>query len=100
MPSKLLASAMPAPTHSLDHHQEKQPKPLPSVDAALAYPIPDAARVIGSSRSGIYNLISEGKLTPRRLGGRTLILADDLKRLVHSLPIAPIRQHGNNTDTD
>ena len=60
-------------------------------DGAIALTIQDAARLIGTSRSGIYRLANEGTLTPRKLGGRTVILRADLDRLVADLPAAPIR---------
>lgn len=59
--------------------------------APLAYSIRDAAALIGTSRSGIYRLAAEGAITPRRLGGHTVVLASDLRVLVDSLPPALIR---------
>ena len=61
-------------------------------DGAIALTIQDAARLIGTSRSGIYRLANEGALQPRKLGGRTVILRADLDRLVADLPAAPIRR--------
>jgi hypothetical protein len=48
----------------------------------LAYRINDAERVSGISRSGLYNLIKEGKLHSIVVAGRRLIPADALKALL------------------
>lgn len=60
--------------------------------AALAYTITDASRVSGFSRTRLYQLFGEGRLTPRRAGRRTLVLASELQQLVSSLPPAPVRR--------
>lgn len=73
-------------------HASSLAKTLPAIETALAYSVPDAVRICGISRSGLYKLFSEGKLTPRRLGGRTLVLAADLHDFVRALPPAPIRR--------
>ena len=59
--------------------------------APLAYTILDAARVSGLSRSGLYRHFAAGDLTPRKAGGRSVILAADLNRFLAALPTAPIR---------
>jgi excisionase family DNA binding protein len=40
----------------------------------ILLPVPDACRVIGVSRSVLYELIAEGAITTRKLGRKTLIL--------------------------
>ena len=57
----------------------------------LAYTIAEAVKVTGFARTRLYDLASEGKITFRRAGRRTVILADDLRTLLASLPAAPIR---------
>jgi hypothetical protein len=52
----------------------------------LAYDIPGAVEASGQSRSGIYEAIKAGKLIARKRGFRTVILADDLRRWLESLP--------------
>mgnify|MGYP003793014283 CR=1 FL=1 len=52
----------------------------------ISVTIPEAVQMIGLGRSSIYKLFDEGKLTPRKSGKRTLILVEDLKRYVESLP--------------
>lgn len=45
----------------------------------LAHSVPDAARRIGISRSGLYILIGRGEIAVAKVGHRTLILDDDLR---------------------
>ncbi len=53
---------------------------------SLAYSIADAAKAAGIGRTTVYSLIRTGKLPARKLGARTVILADDLEALIRSLP--------------
>ncbi len=62
-----------------------------TLQAALAYRIPDACRVLGLGRTRLYALIAEGKIEARRCGGRTLIPADSLRAFLAGLPAAAIR---------
>ncbi len=48
----------------------------------LAYSMKDASRVSALSRSRLYELIAEKKLEVRKVGRRTLIPAESLRRLV------------------
>lgn len=57
----------------------------------LALSIRDACAAIGVGRTKLYSLINDGQLEARALGGRTVIPAESLERLVASLPPAPIR---------
>jgi excisionase family DNA binding protein len=50
----------------------------------LAYRIPDAAAASGLGRSSIYNAINAGELEVLKVGKRTLIEADELKRWLAS----------------
>lgn len=54
----------------------------------LAVGVPEAAEMVGIGRSSLYLLFRDNKLTPRKSGKRTLVLVDDLKRYVESLPPA------------
>ena len=54
----------------------------------LAYTIPDACRISAASRSAIYRAVKAGELTLRKRGTRSLILADELRRWLQSLPVA------------
>lgn len=57
----------------------------------LAYTIQEAVQATGFTRTRLYQLASDGQITFRRAGRRTVILADDLRSLLASLPPAPIR---------
>jgi excisionase family DNA binding protein len=50
----------------------------------LALRIKEAVAVSGLSRSTIYKLVSEKKLRAVKVGGRRLILREDLQALLHS----------------
>ena len=54
----------------------------------LAYTIPDACKASAASRSAIYRAIKSGDLTLRKRGTRSLIMADELRRWLQSLPVA------------
>jgi excisionase family DNA binding protein len=56
----------------------------------LAYGVVEAARVAGIGRSTIYEMLASGDLTAVKLGRRTLIPADELRRFIAALP--PARQ--------
>jgi excisionase family DNA binding protein len=55
--------------------------PLPP-DVAITYRVNDAAKVVGLSRSKIYELIGEGKLRSVMVAGRRLIPSDALRDLL------------------
>jgi excisionase family DNA binding protein len=52
----------------------------------LALTIKDAARVIGCSRSTIYELIAEGRLEAFKLGAATRITMASVKTLIEGAP--------------
>ena len=54
----------------------------------LAFTINEASAALGIGRSKLYGLISEGKLKPRKLGKRTLILAVELRQFSANLPFS------------
>jgi hypothetical protein len=60
----------------------------------IAYTLREATAASRLSRSALYRLIGEGKLAPRKVAGRTLLLAEELHALITSAPIAPIRGAG------
>ena len=51
---------------------------------ALAISINDAARVLGLGRTSIYAMIADGRLEAFKLGRRTLVKANSIRRLVAS----------------
>lgn len=50
----------------------------------LAYSVHEAAATLGLSASSIWKWISLGQLRAVRVGGRTLIPADELERILKS----------------
>jgi hypothetical protein len=56
------------------------------ISQALAYRLQDAARVSGASVATLYRAAAEGKITIRKLRGRSVILADELRGWLSSLP--------------
>ena len=57
----------------------------------LAYTIAGACAAGGFGRTTAYELVAEGKLDARKIGGRTIILAESLRAYLASLPRADIR---------
>lgn len=52
----------------------------------LAFSISEAVRVSGLGRTKLYEEISAGHLPVRKLGSRTLVLAEDLRAFLKALP--------------
>lgn len=50
--------------------------------------IAEACAVAGIGRTKIYQAITEGTLNARKCGKRTLVLRDDLRHFLASLPTA------------
>ena len=48
----------------------------------LAYSINDTAKVLSLGRTSIYAMIADGRLEAFKLGRRTLIKAESVRRLV------------------
>lgn len=64
--------------------RETKPAPTP-----LAYRPAAAAQVLGVSRSIIYQMMADGKLAARHLGGATLIAHEELVRVLEAAPLTP-----------
>lgn len=52
----------------------------------IAVSIPDAAKMLGVSRTKIYTLIASQELSRRKAGKRALILVSDLRNYAENLP--------------
>lgn len=52
----------------------------------ISVTIPEAVQLTGIGRSSLYRLFSDGKLTPRKSGKRTLVLVEELESYIKSLP--------------
>lgn len=61
----------------------------------MSYSPSDAAKVIGVSRSTLFNLLARGDLKARKLGTRTLITSAELERYLSELPAAEFRAHNS-----
>lgn len=48
----------------------------------LAFTIAEACHAVGIKRSKLYELIGEGRVESRKIGSRTIIPEDSLRRLV------------------
>ncbi|WP_372733041.1 helix-turn-helix domain-containing protein [Novosphingobium sp.] len=48
----------------------------------LAYSINETARLLSMGRTSIYGMIADGRLEAFKLGTRTLIKAESIRRLV------------------
>ena len=53
-----------------------------------AFTINELATEIGIGRSKIYLLMAEGKLKARKIGKRTIFLAEDVQAYLSNLPTA------------
>ena len=52
----------------------------------LAVTLREASALSGLGRSTLYKLFGQGRLTPRKVGKRTLILVSELEAFMASLP--------------
>ena len=62
----------------------QQITPPLTVTDAIAVGISDGVRISGLGRSTLYNFAKAGKLPLRKVGGRTLIMVDDIRRLIET----------------
>ena len=58
-----------------------------SGEGFLAHTIEDAAKITTCGRTSIYQAIKEGGLKARKFGRRTIILDEDLRAWLASLPL-------------
>ena len=64
------------------------------LEKQLAYNISEAGQASKTGRTAIYDAIRSGELRAVKRGRRTLILADDLRRWLESLPaVTPKNGH-------
>lgn len=52
-----------------------------------SFSISEACRISGIGRTKVYEAISDGRLTARKFGKRTLILRADLRAFLDNLPM-------------
>jgi hypothetical protein len=53
----------------------------------IAYPLPEAARVAGVSRTRIFEAVRRRELTIRKAGRSSIVTHDDLMAWINSLPV-------------
>lgn len=78
----------------VDRKAVRKPKPALT---PIAHRPGDAARVLGVSRSTIYQMMADGKLEARHLGGATLIAHEELVRVFQSAPLTPHSKFARNS---
>lgn len=54
----------------------------------ISLTIQDVSKTTGIGRTRVFELIRDGKLLARKIGTRTIILAEDLKTFLDKLPSA------------
>jgi len=57
----------------------------------IAYTVDEVVELLGVGRTTLYEAIKAGDLQTKKLGRRTLILAEELDRWVDSLPASSAR---------
>jgi excisionase family DNA binding protein len=66
---------------------------------ALAHSVSEACSIARTGRTSLYEAIRTGALRAVKRGRRTLILDDDLRRWVQSLPPVVVQTaHSNNKE--
>ena len=68
---------------------------MSEIPRRLAYGIPEAASMLSIERSTLYRHAKLGRITIRKLGGRSVILSDDLVSYLRELPILGSRAQRN-----
>jgi len=53
----------------------------------IAYTVPEALAAIGIGRTNLYKMAAQGKVVMKRVGGRTLVTAASLHRLVEEAEV-------------
>lgn len=64
----------------------------------LAYGIKEVGRAINAGQSTVYEYIKTGRIRAVKHGRRTLVLADDLRRYLSSLPAIPAEATSAQSD--
>ena len=69
------------------------------MQSPVSHTIAEASARSGIGRTVLYHLINTGQLPARKLGRRTLIMDDDLRRCLTSLPKFKVKpEKGSNKE--
>ena len=63
------------------------------MNVPLAYSIAEACSVARAGRTSLYEAIRSGALRAVKRGRRTIVLADDLRRYLETLPVVVPKSH-------
>jgi excisionase family DNA binding protein len=72
------------------HSAPAEPSKFSKPDSLLD--VPEATRLLGVSRSSLFELLRTGQLPAVKLGRRTLIRSSELRRFIANLTAAEYRQ--------
>lgn len=56
--------------------------------AKLAYTVDESAKALGLSSATVWAMLKDGELKARKLRGRTLVLREELRRVLDAAPLA------------
>jgi excisionase family DNA binding protein len=68
------------------------------MDDSLVFTIAEACRALGIGKTKLYSLIDDGRLPARKIGRRTVMVFEDLRRLLDGLPEMPGKSIQNEGD--
>jgi excisionase family DNA binding protein len=63
------------------------------MDGPLAFNVAEACSAARIGRTSLYEAIRSGELRALKRGRRIIVLADDLRHYLESLPVAPNERH-------
>ena len=87
-------TVLPLPKHHRAKPSEAVAGQLPSAALPAAFDIRGACAYAAVNRTALYAAFTDGRLSPRKLGRRTLVMRADLDAMLAALPPASIR-HSN-----
>jgi excisionase family DNA binding protein len=82
----VMSGLQPPPQHLAAALSSTAAYGAPPQHAPMAFTIPEACKISKVGRSKLYIAIQTGALRARKLGKKTLILPDDLRAWLESLP--------------